>query len=105
MSKPLNHKLLHVALLVIEFALLWILLTLLVQPDAPVSTLLPLGVILVFFIFTAHLTAIALQVIVPKFAVERHTFAITVSILGAILLAVVLSSGIIIGMSYLSSGL
>lgn len=105
MSKPFNHKLIHVSLLVIEFALLWLLIALLVKPNAPVSNLLPLGVIGVFFIFCAHLSAIALQLIVPRFPMERHNFAIAVSILGSILLAVVLSSGIIIGMSFLNSGL
>ncbi len=104
MSKPLNHRLVHGALLVIEFVLLWLLLTALVQPQVAVSTFTLVGAIALFFVFTAHLMAIALQTIVPRFSTERHSFAILLSILSAILLAVVLSSGIIILMSALSGG-
>lgn len=100
--KPFSHRLLHAALLVLEVALLWVLISFLVQPETLVSGGTLVAVLLVFFVLNAHLIALALQYIVPKFPVERHSFAILVSILGSILVAVMVSYGIIIGISYVA---
>lgn len=105
MSKPLNHRLLHLSLLVIEFALLWLLIELQLVGQAPVSLLMLAGALLVFFLFVVHLIAIATQVIVPRFPVEKHHFALALSVLIPILLALVLTYGMIIGMSYLNGTL
>lgn len=100
--KPFSHRLLHSSLLIVELAFIWVLLWLVWNGPAHSAVPGALGALLVFFIFTAHLIALSLQHVVPRFIAERHTFAVTLCILCSVLLALMLSYGMLISVIYLN---
>jgi hypothetical protein len=93
MIKPFSNRLFTVALLVLELSALWAFLW--AYWETTSSSTLLIGSIAVYFMLIAHLIAISIQFLIPKFPTHKHTYALILAILEAILLAVLLAYGML----------